>query len=337
MTPYYRFEDFRSIPKIDAHVHIRAHLLDFAEQAARDNFRLVNIVTDKTNEWPFIHEQHAYALTQHQAAPHQLKMITSFATAGFHESGWEDRVISWLDSCFAQGAIGVKIWKNIGMTLQDTNGSYIMVDDPRLDKIFSHVAQQGKILIGHLGEPKNCWLPLEDMTTNNNRDYFKNHPEYHMYLHPEMPSYQDQMQARDRRLDKHPDLKFVGAHMASLEWSVDTLGAWLDRYPNTTVDLAARMSNLFYQAQGDREKVRQFFLSYTDRLLYGTDLIERGNQPPQQLIERMRNTWLRDWAFLATDSTMESRLVTGSFQGLHLPREVIDKIYFDNAKTVFGF
>ena len=50
-----------------------------------------------------------------------------------------------------------------------------------------------------------------------------------MYLHPELPSYEDQMEARNKRLDKHPGLEFMGAHMASIEWSVEKLAAWFDQ------------------------------------------------------------------------------------------------------------
>ena len=36
-----------------------------------------------------------------------------------------------------QGAVGVKIWKNIGMELRDPDGSYVMPDDPRLEPVFA--------------------------------------------------------------------------------------------------------------------------------------------------------------------------------------------------------
>lgn len=152
-----------------------------------------------------------------------------------------------------------------------------------------------------------------------------------MYLHPEYPSYEEQMAARDRMLDKNPDLVFIGCHLASLEWSVDVLAAWLDRYPNTAVDMAARVGDLFYQTQDDREKVRDFFIKYQDRLIYGTDIIDRGGDP-ESFYKRMHDTWKRDWEYLVTDNTMTSRLIDGEFQGIKLPREVVNKIYAENAK-----
>jgi hypothetical protein len=38
------------------------------------------------------------------------------------------------------------------------------------------------------------------MTVRNDPDYFKAHPQYHMYLHPQMPTWEQQMAARDRML-----------------------------------------------------------------------------------------------------------------------------------------
>lgn len=186
-------------------------------------------------------------------------------------------------------------------------------------------------MIGHLGEPKNCWLPIAEMTTNNDKRYFRDHPEYHMYQHPELPTYEEQIAARDRMLERNPDLIFIGAHMGSLEWSVDELERRLDKFPNLSVDMAARIGQLFHQTKEDREKVRQFFIKYQDRLLYATDMADRGNEDVVDLQSKMHKTWVRDWQYFATDNVMTSELVTGEFRGLHLPRGVIDNIYSRNA------
>ncbi len=334
---YYEMEDYAAVSKADVHVHVRTERDAFAAQAAEDNFRLVNIAVDGASTWENVRDQFEYAVLQQKAHPQRYRTVTAFSVEDFHEEGWTGRTTQWLDSCFARGAVGVKVWKNIGMVLQDTNGANVMLDDARFDAVFDHMQQAGKLVVGHLGEPLNCWLPLEEMTTNNDRSYFAEHPQYHMYRHPELPSYHDQMRARDRRLDKQPGLPFVGAHMASLEWNVDTLAAWLDRYPDATVDLAARMGQVFYQTQQDREKVRAFFIDYQDRLLYATDMGDGGNGDPAALRERMRNTWQRDWRYFVTGEEMESDLIDGPFRGIRLPRAAVDKIFYENAARVFGF
>lgn len=336
-TSYYTLADYGYIPKADVHVHIRTDRNTFAEQAKKDDFKLVNIVVDGAGSWEAIEEQFEYAILQQNAHPEQYKVITSFSVEGFHKPGWKQKALTWIDRCFDRGAIGIKVWKNIGMVLKDTDDSNVMLDDQRFDDIFAHLEQTEKVVVGHLGEPLNCWLPLEEMTTNNDRSYFEEHPQYHMHLHPELPSYEDQMLARNNRLDKHPSLQFVGAHMASIEWSVDSLAAWFDRYPEATVDLAARMGQVFWQTQQDHEKVRNFFINYQDRLLYATDMGDNGTSTPENLIKRMEETWLRDWQYFVTGEEMESHLVNGPFQGIKLPKSVVDKIYFQNAQRVFGF
>ena len=89
----------------------------------------------------------------------------------------------------------------------------------------------------------------------------------------------------------HPGLRFVGAHLGSLEYDVDRIAAFLDRFPNANVDLAARMSQVQYQSVRDREKVRNFFIKYQDRLLYGTDLTLRSwrGRRPNSSAKRTRS------------------------------------------------
>jgi predicted TIM-barrel fold metal-dependent hydrolase len=173
------------------------------------------------------------------------------------------------------------------------------------------------------------------MTVNNDRTYFKNNPEYHMYLHPEYPSYEDQINARDRLLEKHPDMRFVGAHLGSLEWDVRELATRLEKFPNMAVDMAARIPHLQHQTRLDREKVRQFFIDYQDRIIYATDSGISENSNPENERKDLHNTWLNDWRYFVGDSTMTSPYVNGEFQGLKLPKKVIDKIYRENAKKWF--
>ena len=110
-----------------------------------------------------------------------------------------------------------------------------MIDDPRFDSLFAFLEKNRVPVVGHLGEPRNCWLPVNQMTVKGDISYFTQWPVYHMYKHPEMPSYEDQISARDNMLAKHPTLTFVGAHLGSLEWNVDSLAARLDRFPNMAV------------------------------------------------------------------------------------------------------
>ncbi len=329
---YYALEDYRKVDKIDVHIHVGAARDAFVEQAKKDNFKLLNIVVDNTKGIESVQKKYASKLDQKQRHPEYFEVATAFSIKEWDDPDWVSNTIAWLGQCFDEGAVGVKVWKNIGMVFRDKNDQLVMVDHPRLDSVFNYIEKRGKTLIGHLGEPKNCWLPIDEMIVNNDKTYFSEHPEYHMYHHPDMPSYEDQIAARDRMLGRHPNLTFMGAHMGSLEHDVDELARRLDRFPNMSVDLAARIGQVFYQTIHDREKVRNFFIKYQDRLLYATDMSDGGKQDAGKLQKKMHDTWLLDWQFFVTDDWMTSDRVDQQFQGLKLPRSVVDKLYYHNAR-----
>lgn len=317
--------DFHTMPKIDAHVHIRYNGPEFVNQAAADNFVLISVVTDHYD----ILQQEQYIQRQRQMRPDRVAWITSFSMKGWDEPGWQDSTIAHLRRAFQNGAIGVKVWKNVGMVFRDRTGRFVTIDDPKFDPILDFIARSGKTLLGHIGEPKDCWLPLDQMRSESNRRYYRDHPEYHMYLHPDYPSYEELIRSYENMLAKHPNLRYVGAHLASIEWSVAELAKRLDRFPNMAVDLAARIDDIQLL---DRDEVRDFFIRYQDRILYGTDLGISEGQDPVAFARRAHERWLQDWTYLATDSLLEIRGIDHPVRGLKLPPKVLRKIYWENAK-----
>jgi hypothetical protein len=336
--------DFDHLRKFDAHVHDNVPDDQFLRIARKDGFEILSINTDYP-DFPSLAEQARITWAKHAADPGGYHFATTFSMAGFGTKAWTDRALRTIDEAVAHGAQAVKVWKNIGMVAKDDQGKRVFLDDPRFDAVIAHIEKLRIPLIAHQGEPKNCWLPLDRMTTENDRSYFKEHPEYYMYLHPEEPSYEALMAARDRFVARHPHLSFIGAHLASLEWSVDELAKFLDRYPNAVVDMAARMTQLQAQSNANLAKVRDFMVTYQDRLLYGTDLTDnpdqpgaRAQNPPVQTDfgKEADETWRSDWRYLATTLPQYVDAIKADTPGLGLPRAVIDKIYFANAQRVFS-
>lgn len=329
---FYTSEDFAGVKKVDSHIHINSDKGYFEEAARQDNFILLTFGVDHSDS-ASIRKQQADALFSVSKYPGRVFYGPTFFfdTAGWGTESWSRKIISQLDKDLSGGAISVKIWKNIGMTVRDRSGKFIMVDDPGLDPVVNFIKSKGIPITGHLGEPRNCWLPLDEMTVTSDSNYFARNPQYHMFLHPEYPSYEDQINARDNLLLKNPDLKFIGCHLGSLEWNVDSLAKRFDKFPNMAVDMSARVCHLQYQSAQNRNRVREFIIKYQDRLLYGTDTGDNGNSDPQSFTKRMHETWLDDWKYFATDVEMTSNKFRGAFTGLKLPKEVINKIYSENA------
>ncbi|MDG5766273.1 amidohydrolase family protein [Balneolales bacterium ANBcel1] len=332
---YYDMNDFRSVDKIDAHVHINVDDSPMIIQAREDNIRLVtvNVGSDEIS----IYDQKEVALRIRENHSDRVDFLSALPLDHWdNRDAWVQNAMKHVRESRENGAVGIKVWKVIGMELRDEDGSFVQIDDPRFYPIFEYMTEHQMPLMGHIGEPKNCWLPLEEMTVNNDRDYFENHPEFHMYLHDDYPSYEEIIEARNNFLGKFPDLPFFGAHLGSMEWSIDMMAEHLDKYPNMVMGMAHRVPHLQYLAQQDRDKLRDFFITYQDRLLYSTDLMHYVNDDPEAVRELSYTTWRDDWEFFVTDNSMEVWQVDGTFRGLKLPKSVIDKIFRENAIAFFG-
>ena len=327
---FYSAADFGKVPKMDVHFHYNTTDVSYIKFADSLNFRFVSPNVDAGES---IDRQLQVSSVLKQQFPDKYTFLGTFSVEGFGKKDFATKTIQRIDSCLKAGASGIKIWKNIGMVLKDSLGKYVMADNPKFDSIYNYLEINNIPLMGHIGEPKNCWLPLDQMTLDNDKNYFTNHPEYHMFLHPEAPSYEAQVETRDNILKKHPKLNFIGAHLGSLEWSVDELAKRLDQFPNFNVDFSARIGHLEYQSSKDREKVRQFMIKYQDRLLYGTDgSLNEQIANPQAKKNSLRNVWLEQFIYLATDEPVLVKDLGGlKVKGLQLPREVVYKIYSKNA------
>jgi len=319
-------ELYQEMTKIDAHVHVRTTEAAFLEYASSEGFKLLTINT-RSNSQEYIDQQKEYAVKMKELYPEDISWLATFSMENFEEAGWAEEVIRKLQEDLDQGAVGFKIWKDIGMTFRDSLDRFVFLDDPLFGPVLEFMQASGLPLLTHIGEPRNCWLPIDSMTVNGDKSYFTNNPQYHMYLHPDYPYHERLMESRDQVLARYPDLNMVGAHLGSLEWDVDVLAERLDSYPNFAVDLAARVCHLQVQ---EREKVLEFLLRYQDRILYATDLgVTDKNY--ENRIEWLENEWHSDWAYFAGDTLMNSRNVEKEFRGLDLDEAVLRKIFYSNA------
>lgn len=331
---FYTTENFPFVRKTDVHLHINSTNPVYMRLAEQNDFRVVSPNVDSGIP---VSVQLDTASAIVKKWPGRFYFLGTFSVDRYGRQGFADSIITTIQQSMSRGASGIKIWKNIGMVLKDSTGKYIMIDDTAFNKVLKYLELNKIPVMGHLGEPRNCWLPLNEMTDSSNFRYYKANPQYYMYLHPEAPSYNDQMNARDNVLRKFPELAFEGAHFASLEWSVDELARRLDSFPNLSVDVSARMGHLQYQSIADYNKVKAFLVKYQDRIMYGTDItVSPTEKDPVAKTGQIYDRWISNWVYLATDSTQQIKNLPGEVKGMHLPKEIIDKIYNTNAEKFFG-
>lgn len=317
---------FARLGVVDAHAHVFNPAPAFYEMLRRLDLRILNIcVVDKHDRgYEEAEPQHARALEIFRGSGGRAAWCSTFDPQDWESPGFAERSIGLLNQTFEKDAIAVKIYKSIGMELKSRAGKYLMPDDPVFDPILDDIERHGKTLYAHIAEPSSSWRPLDPSSPDY--EYYKSNPDWHMYLHPERPSKQSILAARDRMLARHSKLRVVGCHLGSMEEDTDEIAKRFDLYPNFAVDTAARVPYLMLEP---REKVRAFLIKYQDRVLYGTDLGLMPWDKPEEAIKHWEAEYERDWKFFSTDETFfyAGRQV----RGLALPRLTLRKLYRENA------
>src|SRR5271156_1750731 len=316
---------FAAMNPIDSHVHAFQTDPSFTAMISSLHLHVLDItVADSQGIYGDLDQELARAKSFVQNSDGHASLCVTFDPFKFQEKDFAQRTVEKLRDEFAAGAVSVKIWKNIGMELKRPDGSYVMPDDPVFAPVYRAIAAENKTLIAHMAEPTSSWKPLDP--DNPDYEYYKENPEWHMYLHPEHPRKETILAARDHLLAENPKLRVVGAHLGSMETDVDEIAKRFERDPNFAVDMAARMEYLMIQP---RDKVRNFIIKYQDRVLYGTDLEFLSGQSTAEAEKEWRDTYARDWKFLATDQMLPYR--GRQIQGLKLPETVLRHLFHDNA------
>jgi predicted TIM-barrel fold metal-dependent hydrolase len=315
-----------ALGRVDAHAHFLADAQPVLDALDRLNVTAVNVcVVDRYDKgFETVAPQHEMARRLAKASGGRLPWIATFDDSGFAAPSFGPRTLAELDRAFGEGAIGIKVYKSMGMELKDANGKYLLPDDPAFEPVFAGLEARGATVYGHIAEPIAAWLPLDP--TNPDYDYYKSNPAWHVHGRPGVPSKEVILEARDHVLERHPKLRFVGCHLGSMEEDVDAIARRLDRYPGFVVDTAARVVHLTLQP---REKVRAFLVRYADRVLYGTDFVFMPGQDPADAARRLEAEYARDWRYFSSSETVEFE--GRKVQGLALPAPVLRRIFRENA------
>lgn len=231
----------------------------------------------------------------------------------------------------AQGARGLKILKTLGLYLRSdtTSGSLVHVDDPRFDPMWDACGQLGIPVAIHVGDPLAFFLPTDRF--NERYEELSNHPDWSFHGR-DFPTVPEILAARNRVIARHPSTQFVVLHVGNLAEDLAEVSKSLDRYPNMSVDIAARIGELGRQPR----MARRFFDRYQDRILFGTDATPQGTGTPQQFFDAaLYEIYFR---FLETedeyfDYAPAATPPQGRWQiyGLGLPEGVLRKVYSENA------
>ncbi len=324
-TPAER-QSLAALEPIDTHTHVFRNDPAFYAMLHRLHMHILDICLDDDHDAYLKNlpqEIHA-AFEVVQASGGNAALCTSFNPFRFQEADFAQAAIRQINQNFDQGAIAVKLWKNVGMEIKDARGNYILPDNPVFEPIYKDIAAHHKTLVAHVADPNTIW----EAPTPKAPDYayYMEHPEWYMYKKAHPASKATILRARDHVLEQNPNLRVVGAHLGSMEADFAQIARHLDRYPNFAVDMAARMPYLMMQPRGS---LIAFITKYQNRLIYATDLEFFPTSDSAATLKDWENTYARDWRFLATHDVREYQGRT--VRGLALPQPILRKLYHANA------
>jgi len=253
----------------------------------------------------------------HEASPNRFATYGWMDWSGLHSPGFFRCAVDRLQELVDRGACGLKIWKDLGTRLTDADGTLLRVDDERLAPLFDKAAELDVPVMFHVADPDAFFLPID--SHNERYEELAAHPEWS--FHRSHFSKQEILTQRDRVFARHPSTTFVAAHFAEKPENLDYVGRLLDAHANVYVDISARAAELGRQPYTTRD----FFLKYSERILFGADLVPEPE---------MYRGYFR---FLETDDqyfeypSHASRQGRWNIYGLFLPDEVLRRVYRDNA------
>jgi uncharacterized protein len=230
--------------------------------------------------------------------------------------GWAEKAVKQLEADIAAGAIGVgEISKSLGLSISKADGTRLAIDDPALDPVWDACARLRVPVFIHTADPQEFFEPID----------FKNERWLELSLFADrrypadrFPKFEELMAERDRMFKKHPNTKFVAAHMAWYANDLARLGRLLDEMPNVSTEVGAVLYDIGRQPRAAHD----FFVKYQDRILFGKDSFQPEEYPYYWRV------------FETSDEYFDYYREYHAFwklYGINLPDEVLKKLYYQNA------
>ena len=255
-----------------------------------------------------------------KSSPYPDRMVL-FANIDFSNvgPGFGQRAARQLEEDIKAGAVGLKIFKNLGLRVHKIDGTRLKVDDPELDPIWEKCADLNVPVLIHIADPQEFFEPID----------YHNERWLELALYPDrryqdrsrFPSFEELITERNNMFARHPRTKFIAAHFGWHANDLTRASQLLDRLHNVYFDVAAVLYDFGRQPRAARE----FFLKYQDRILFGKDSFQPDEYPYY---------WR---TFETADEYFDYYRDYHAFwklYGLDLPDEVLKKLYYGNALKI---
>ncbi len=192
------------------------------------------------------------------------------------------------------------------------------INHPDYDALFNEMEKMGIPALIHSKDPVEFW---------HKELMLPEHIEYGWCYDAEgFLTYEEIHKETLERLDKNPNLKVILAHVFFLDTDLPEAIRVMETYPNVCFDLAPH-TGMFESFSKNVEGWREFFIKYQDRIMFGSDADDRRDQ---KTIDEIYNVVETSLTAEDNEMTIECYENEWNIRGLHLPKEVINKIYSEN-------
>lgn len=251
-------------------------------------------------------------------APNRFIIFTNISFENIDDTDWSKNTVKQLVSDVEAGANGLKIYKSLGLRHTDKNGNRITVDDDRLDPVWAKCGELGIPVLIHSADPKPFW---DDHDENNERWLeLKVRPNRKRDVNNPAP-WEQIIAEQHRVFERHPNTKFINAHLGWYANDLKTLGELMDKYPNMYSEIGAVIAELGRQPRA----AKAFLTKYQDRVMFGKDSYNK-----EQYYTYFRVLETADEYF----PYYKKYHAYWKMYGLDLEDEVLKKLYYKNALRV---
>lgn len=343
-----RQPQFAAIPKVDVHVHFgldqHRRMLEIMDAQG------IAVALNASGGTPGGGLERSASIAEQTGG--RLRPYCNIAFSRATGPGWEDYARDALTECARLGAVGLKIFKSLGLGITDADGSLLAVDDPRLDPAFEQAGELGLPVLIHAGDPQAFFqAPNPD---NERHAELTAHPSWsfhgerpgatgHSGGGGRWPTWQEVFAQYERRVARHPGTTFVGAHFGNAPEEPARISRMLDQYPNLVIETGARIPEI---GRHPAAEMRRLFVRHADRILFGTDiqvtdsalvLGSAGAEPDPP--SRIPPFFRAHFRYFETErqNMAHPTPIQGDWtiDGIGLPEEVLEKLYWRNAVRVF--
>ena len=197
--------------------------------------------------------------------PNRFAIFTNVDFSKMDEMDWTEKAVAKLENDVKNhGAKGLKIYKNLGLTVKDNN-KLVSVDDPRINPIWAKCGELGIPVIIHTADPAPFWQPVDSF--NERWLELKTHKERKRETSKGDFSWEQLIEQQHNVFRKHPKTTFINAHMGWYPNNLAKLDSLMDVFPNMYVEIGAVIAELGRQPRA----AKKFFEKRQDKVLFGKD------------------------------------------------------------------